>query len=673
MKLLIRLITIFNLLLLFSCGQKDMALNKNNLDPNVKPGTNFYQYANGGWIKNNPLPPEFSRYGSFDVLAENTLTMLREVVEGIKLDNTQAGSVAEKTAVFYKTGMDTASIEKDGIKPLLAELNLINSANDLFQLQNVIARWHSNGSGLLFKFFSSPDRVNSEMVIANIYQGGIGLTDVDYYISKDKNSENILNEYRKYISKMHILAGYSHSDAEVKASKIIQIETRLAQASMSRLEMRDPHKTFNKMSLAELNKRIPEFNWTGFLQITGAPSFDELNVGQPLFFDEINNMMKEVPLEDWKTYLAWHVINMSAEYLSFEFVIANFEFYGKFLSGKREIQPRWKRIIKSADNAMGEALGKLYTEKHFPPAAKDRMIKLVDNLKFAMSERITALEWMSEATKKEALQKLKKINVKIGYPDVWRDYSELEISDDSYFNNILRAARFNFNYNIQKIGKPVDPNEWGMTPQTVNAYYSPVRNEIVFPAGILQPPFFNMEADDAVNYGAIGMVIGHEMTHGFDDKGRMYDKDGNLKDWWTNEDAERFMKRSEVLIAQYDNFIVHEDIKANGKLTLGENIADLGGLNIAFTALKKAWKENPPQKKVNGFTPEQRFFLAYAHVWAQNITDAEIIRRTKEDVHSLGKFRVNGPLPNMPEFYQAFNISEDEPMYLKPEQRALIW
>lgn len=660
-------------LLLISCKPKDMALNRDNFDTSVNPGTDFYQYANGGWIKNNPMPPEFSRYGSFDVLAENTVIKLKELIENIKAGENPEGSIAQKVQLFYTSGMDTARIEENGIKPIQAELDLINSANNIQELQRIIARWHLNGFGLLFGFFGAPDRVNSEMVIANIYQGGIGLTDVDYYLSDDENSKNILEEYHKYISKMHILASYSKSEAEIRAEKIIRMETRLAGASMSRLERRDPHKTFNKITVNELKKLVPNFNWNDFFLITGYPAFDEINVGQPLFFSEINSMMKDIPLEDWKIYLIWHIINNSSEYLSSDFVNTNFEFYGKFLSGKQELQARWKRIIKSVDIALGEALGKLYVEKYFPPEAKERMMKLVNNLKYAMAERIRALEWMSEATKKEALEKLEKINAKIAYPDIWRDYSDLKVSGDSYFQNILRAATFNFNYNINKIGKPVDPNEWGMTPQTVNAYYHPARNEIVFPAAILQPPFFYMDADDAVNYGAIGMVIGHEMTHGFDDKGRMYDKNGNLRDWWTNEDAERFTERSKVLVKQYNEFIVHEDIKANGELTLGENIADLGGLNIAFTALKKAWKESPPEHKINGLSPEQRFFLAYAHIWAQNITIPEMIRRTKEDVHSLGKYRVNGPLPHMPEFHKAFDISKGESMYLNPEERAFIW
>jgi putative endopeptidase len=427
------------------------------------------------------------------------------------------------------------------------------------------------------------------------------------------------------------------------------------------------------MSVSELDEITPDYKWNEFITLSGAPEFTEINVGQPDFFREFNAMLNDIPVENWKVYLTWHTINKSAEYLSSDFSDSHFEFYGKFLSGKQENQPRWKRVLRFADSALGEAIGQLYVEEYFPKESKERMLKLVANLRYALGERIKELEWMSPETKLEALAKLETINVKIGYPDEWRDYSDLEISSESFFANVLSASEFNFNYNINKIGQPVDPNEWGMTPQTVNAYYSPSRNEIVFPAGILQPPFFYSDADDAVNYGAIGMVIGHEMTHGFDDKGRQYDKFGNLNDWWTAEDTEKFTARSQVLIDQYNKFEVLEGVFANGELSLGENIADLGGLNIALTALKKSWEENPPVEHINGLTPVQRFFLAYAHVWAQNITDTEIVRRTKEDVHSLGKYRVNGPLPHIQAFYDAFGIEENDPMYIKPENRAVIW
>ena len=660
-------------LFMLSCNNKDMSIERKNLDFSTDPGTDFYQFANGGWMLNNPMPPEFSRYGSFDVLAEQSVTMVKGIVEEASGENPVQGSIRQKVGDFYKTGMDSVTIDKLGISPLKPELDIINSAKDVNHIQDFIARWHSLGSGLLFTYYGAPDRVNSEMVLANLNQGGLGMTDVEYYTGDDENAIRIREEYKKYISRMFELAGDDETLSSSRVEVVMKMETRLAKASMTRLERRDPHLTFNKMPVHSLQTLTPGINWGEFFEKTGSPAFNEINVGQPQFFKEVNAMFAEYSIEDWKTYLTWHVLNRTAEYLSSEFINAHFNFYGKFLSGKLENQARWKRVLRFSDSALGEAIGEMYVEKYFPSEAKERMLSLVSNLRSALGERIMSLDWMSETTKEEAMAKLNKINVKIGYPEKWRDYSGLEISETSFFTNVLNASKFNFNFNINKIGKPVDPNEWGMTPQTVNAYYSPSLNEIVFPAGILQPPFFYMDADDAVNYGAIGMVIGHEMTHGFDDKGRQYDKNGNLNDWWTNEDAERFTERSQVLVDQYDQFEVLDGVMANGKLSLGENIADLGGLNISLLALKKINGNNSSPKKINGFTPEQRFFLAYAHVWAQNITDTEILRRTKEDVHSLGKYRVNGPLPHMPEFYEAFGITENSPMYIKPEKRAVIW
>lgn len=660
-------------LFMLSCNNKDMSIERKNLDFSTDPGTDFYQFANGGWMLNNPMPPEFSRYGSFDVLAEQSVTMVKGIVEEASGENPVRGSIRQKVGDFYKTGMDSVTIDELGISPLKPELDIINSAKDVNQIQGFIARWHSLGSGLLFTYYGAPDRVNSEMVLANLNQGGLGMTDVEYYTGDDENAIRIREKYKKYISRMFELAGDDDTLSSSRVEVVMRMETRLAKASMTRLERRDPHLTFNKMPVLSLQTLTPDINWGEFFERTGSPAFNEINVGQPQFFKEVNAMFADCSIEDWKTYLTWHVLNRTAEYLSSEFINAHFNFYGKFLSGKLENQARWKRVLRFSDSALGEAIGQMYVEKYFPSEAKERMLSLVSNLRSALGERIMSLDWMSGTTKEEAMAKLNKINVKIGYPDKWRDYSGLEITETSFFTNVLNASKFNFNFNINKIGKPVDPNEWGMTPQTVNAYYSPSLNEIVFPAGILQPPFFYMDADDAVNYGAIGMVIGHEMTHGFDDKGRQYDKNGNLNDWWTNEDAERFTERSQVLVDQYDQFEVLEGVPANGKLSLGENIADLGGLNISLLALKNINGNNSSPKKINGFTPEQRFFLAYAHVWAQNITETEILRRTKEDVHSLGKYRVNGPLPHMPEFYEAFGITENSPMYIEPEKRAVIW
>lgn len=655
-----------------SCTNTDMAIDPKNLDPGVEPGSDFYRYSNGGWMDANPLPAEFSRYGSFDKLAEDNQKMVKSLVEELAELQAASDDIHAKAGLFYKTGMDSAEVEGLGITPLKADFEMVDGISDHNSLMELIISQHKKGNMLLFTIAGTPDRKNSSMMIANIFQGGLGLTDVDYYREESEKAKEIRERYKSYIREMMVLTGLDESEAGRSAETIMMLETRLANASLTRLERRDQHRTYNKMSVEELGKLAPGFMWDEYfraldLQITS------LNVGMPGFFKELNKMLKEVETDQWKVYLKWHILNPSSPFLSSEFVDANFEFYGKFLSGKQVNQPRWKRVLQTSEMALGEAIGQLFVEKYFPAESKERMLALVGNLKLALAERIRNLEWMSDSTRMEALSKLESMRVKIGYPDKWRDYAALEVKDDSYYANVKRASQFNQEYRLSKIGKPVDPEEWGMTPQTVNAYYSPSRNEIVFPAGILQPPFFYPDADDAVNYGAIGVVIGHEMTHGFDDQGRQYDKNGNLHDWWTKEDAEKFSERSQVLVDQYNAFDVLDTVKANGQLTIGENIADLGGLNIAFSALKQTWKDGKKDGKINGFTPEQRFILAYSHIWAQNISEAEILRRTKEDVHSLGRFRVNGPLPNFEPFYQAFDIREGDAMYLEPVKRASIW
>ncbi len=659
--------------ILFSCSNNDMAINKKNLDTSAEPGHDFYQYANGGWMMNNPLPDEFSRYGSFDKLAEDNQKMVRTIIEEAAAANPEEESISHKVGLFYSEGMDTAKINALGIQPLNEIMSLIDMVQKPEDLANIITHLHKNNVSVLFYLYGAPDKKNSDMVIANIYQGGLGLTDVDYYTAGDEKSEEIRNRYREYIANMLVLSGEERETAKRKAERIFSIEDRLADASMSRLERRNPHLTYNKMLIRDFHESAPEMNWIGYFRSMGLGDLDELNVAQPDFFKETEKMLSEIPVEDWKIYFKWHVLNNSAAYLSSDFVNENFRFYGEYLSGRKTLQPRWKRVLQVEDYALGEAIGQMFVQKHFPPEAKERMLELVANLKVALGMRIDQLDWMSDETKIAAHEKLATMNVKIGYPDKWRDYSGLEVKDNSYFENVMKSAKFNLDYRLSKIGKPVDPDEWGMTPQTVNAYYNPSRNEIVFPAGILQPPFFYLDADDAVNYGAIGVVIGHEMTHGFDDQGRKYDKDGNLTDWWTEQDAEKFNERAKVLVDQFNSYAVLDSTMANGELTLGENIADLGGLNIAYTALMEAFKKNPPEPAINGFTPEQRFFLAYAHVWAQNITEKEILRRTKEDVHSLGRFRVNGPLPNMKEFYLAFGVDSESEMFIEEEKRAVIW
>ncbi len=673
MKNVILTFSVFVFICINSCSTKDMAIDKNNLDESVNPGVNFYQYANGGWIKNNPLPAEFSRYGSFDALAEENNERVKTLVEEVAAGNSEEGSINRKVGDFYNAGMDSAKIEAEGISPLLGFFNELDAISDVDGLKHCLVKWQSENIQMLFYLYGMPDKKNSSVVIASLSQGGLGLTDVDYYRSDDEHSKAIRDEYLKHIARILQLAGTDPQVSDAQASEILEFETRLAKSSMTRLERRDPFAQYNKMSVDDLISLSPAVPWKQLLADLKLEDLKEINVSQPLFFQEISKMLNDTDIETWKIWMKWSLVNGNSELLSSQFVNAYFDFYGGFLSGKKKILPRWKRVLASTNSAMGEAIGLLFVEKHFPPSSKERMLNLVANLKLALSERINQLEWMSDTTKIQALEKLQAINVKIGYPDKWRDYSSLEIGSTSYFENVKKASLFNYRFNIDKIGKPVDKKEWGMTPQTVNAYYSPSHNEIVFPAAILQPPFFFPEADDAVNYGAIGMVIGHEMTHGFDDQGKNYDKNGNLMNWWTDLDTENFEARTKVLIDQYNEFVIKGDVKADGQLTLGENIADLGGLNIAYTALLKAWEKKPPDKKTNGFTPSQRFFLAYAHVWANNINDEEMLRRTREDVHSLGHLRVNGPVQHMQEFVDAFQIYSDDPMFIPLENRASIW
>jgi len=668
--------------ILFSCNntstEKEVdekvsskAIDLANMDTLVKPQDNFYDYATGGWRKNNPLKDEYSRYGTFDALAESNVEQVKGIIENAAKEKSNAGSVNEKIGKFYASGMDTLAIDKAGIESLKEILAQINAIKNTAEIPVKIAEFQTFGIYPLFYAYGSPDRKNSEMMIAELSQGGLGI-DRDYYLESTDRAKTIRAEYQKYIAKLFVLAGNEQAIADKNAQTIMNFETRLAKASMTRLERRDPIKTYNKMDLAKIQAITPNFDWKAFYKAWGLENPGEINVEQPNFFKEVNKMLKEVAIDDWKLYLTWNLLNSSAEYLSKDFVVANFDFYGKTLQGKKEMKARWKEIVENTNYVLGEAVGELYVAKYFPAEAKERMLKLVENLRIALGSRIDNLTWMSDGTKKAAREKLAAIRVKVGYPDKWKDYSSLEIKEQAYILNVFNGRKFAFAESLAKIGKPVDKNEWHMTPQTVNAYYNPAGNEIVFPAGILQPPFFYLDADDAVNYGAIGVVIGHEMTHGFDDQGRNFDKNGNMTDWWTKEDADKFKERTQVLVNQYNNFIVLGETHADGQLSLGENIADLGGINIALDAFKLT-EQAKKDEKIDNFMPNQRFFLAYAKIWGQNIRDEEILRRTKEDVHSLGVWRVNGPLPNVAAFYEAFNVKESDKMYLAPEKRADIW
>lgn len=666
------------LLLGIGCSQKESAkmkpLDPANMDLTVSPGEDFYRYANGTWLKNNPIPPEYSRWGSFEYLAEKNLKDLRTILEEAASDTTTPkGSNLRKIGDFYASGMDSAKIEAEGIQPLREELGRIEAIQSKKELQEAIANLQSLGSNVGFYFFAAQDKKNSDMMIGWLYQGGLGLPDRDYYLNRDERSKQLREKYAAHVTNMFKLLGQSPEQAAQLAQTVMKVETRLAKASMTRLEQRNPVATYHKMSVKKLQKLSPHFDWKTYFQNVGVAQPGDINVAQPEFFKEISKMIRQVPLRDWKTYLRWHLVHSSADYLSRAFVDEDFNFYGKTLQGKEKLSPRWKRVLRETSRDLGEAVGQIYVERFFPPEAKQRALEMVMNLKAAFRERIKKVDWMSEETRQKALHKLDAFHVKIGYPDKWKDYSGLEITRDSYVTNVMRAADFEFKRELAKIGKPVDRSEWGLTPQTVNAYYQPFMNEIVFPAAILQPPFFNADADDAVNYGAMGVVIGHEMTHGFDDQGRQFDEKGNLNNWWTKEDVEKFKARAAQLADEFDHFTPVDTFHINGKLTLGENIADLGGLNIAYDALQKALKENPQPEKIDGFTPEQRFFLSYAQVWRNNIRKENLLLRLKTDVHSPGEFRTNGELMNLPAFYAAFGVKEGDKMYLPPEKRVKIW
>ncbi len=653
---------------------KTKVLDAANMDTSIKAGDDFYRYANGAWMKNNPIPAEYSRYGAFEVLENENYEQLKEVLSEASKDKSAAkGSINQKIRDFYNSGMDTAKIEKDGFSPLKNELSQIETLSTTEDIQKLIAQQHEAGNYPLFYLFSAGDERNSTMMIAQMYQGGLGMPDRDYYLSDDSRSKEIRAAYEKHISKMFQLTGIAPSQADNDAKTVLKLETELAKISSTRLQQRDPVANYNKMDLAGLQKLAPEMNWSAYFSTLGVTSTNDINVSQPKFISGMAKMLKSIPVSDWKVYFRWDLINSAASALSSDFDKEHFAFYGTTLSGTTEQRPRWKRMIDNTSSSLGEAVGQLYVQKFFPPEAKKRMSDMVTNLKAALANRISNLSWMTEVTKKEALAKLEKITVKIGYPDKWIDYSTLEIGTDSYYANLRNSSRFEVKRNLAKIGKPVDRAEWGMTPQTVNAYYNPNMNEIVFPAAILQPPFFFMDADDAVNYGAIGMVISHEMTHGFDDQGRQYDKEGNLNDWWTKEDADKFNENTKVLVNQYNNYVILDSLHVDGELTLGENIADMGGINISYDALMKALSGKDLNAKIDGFTPEQRFFLSYAQVWRANVREKETMRRLKEDVHSPGDARVNGIVYNHPAFYKAFNIQPTDKRYIAPEKRANIW
>lgn len=655
----------------------ESGIDKANLDTSVKPTDDFYEYACGGWMKSNPLSAEYSRFGTFDKLREDNQKQIKELIEELAKQEQAAGSIAQKIGTMYNMGMDSTKLNADGFSPIKAELEAIAAVATPKQLEEKIAQLHKAGVNPFFGLFGEADFMNSSMNIAWLYQAGTAMGDRDYYLEDSDRAKGLRAKYTELIANMFRLSGattfFNNTNEQKLAETVMGIETRLAKASMSRLEERNPYGIYHKQTVEELQKYAPNIDFKAYFTAMGVPALQSLNVAQPDFIKEVSAILKDTKLEDLKAYLMWNVINDAANYLSDEASAAKFAFYGKELSGKEVMQPRWKRVVNTTEHSLGEAVGEMYVAKYFPAESKERMLKLVHNLQAALGDRIKNLDWMGDSTKQKAQEKLATFRIKIGYPDKWRDYSGLEISNDSYYANVARSSAFDVAYNLNKIDKPVDPTEWGMTPQMVNAYYNPTTNEICFPAGILQPPFFNAKADDAVNYGAIGVVIGHEMTHGFDDQGRQYDKDGNLSNWWTDEDGKQFDNRAQVLIDFFNAIEVAPGVKADGKLTIGENIADYGGLQVSWEAMQKAIADGSIAKEIDGFSIGQRFFLAYANVWAANIREKEILRLTKEDVHSLGRWRVNATLKHIPQFYEAFGVKEGDGMYIAPDKRAVIW
>jgi len=657
----------------FAAEARWKPIERANMDTSIQPGDDFYSYANGAWLKANPIPPDQTEWGGFLQLFENNSEVLHGILEAAaKQTNAPKGSVTQLSGDFYAIAMDSARAETEGAKPIAEELGRLAAIDSKDALVDEFARLQTIGVRVPFGLGVNQDAKQSTVMIVQLGQSGLGLPDRDYYLKADAPSVKIREQYLTHVTNMFKLTGDNDADAAAHAQTVMDVETRLARASMTRVERRNPEATYHKMSLDTLQALTPAMPWVRLYAGMHVTDTRAVNVAQPDFFREVDAMVGAVPLGDWKTYLRWHVAHNSAPFLSSNFVNEDFDFYGKTLSGAKVLRPRWKRARGWVDNFVGEALGQLYVAKAFTPEAKARAKVMIEDLRTELSARIDALPWMSAETKVQAQRKLAAFGVKIGYPDAWRDYSALTIDRNSLVGDVQRSLQFEFQRNLNKLGQPVDRKEWGMTPPTVNAYYNSRRNEIVFPAGILQPPFYDANADDAINYGGIGAVIGHEMTHGFDDQGRKSDADGNLKDWWTADDAAQYTTRADLVQKQFDGFVAIDSMHVNGKLTLGENLADLGGVSVAYGALQRRLKAKP-QGKIDGFTPEQRFFLSFAQIWRENIRPESLKLQLNTDPHSPGHFRCNGPLSNMPEFAQAFGLKDGVAMVRPEEIRAKIW
>ncbi len=649
-------------------------IDKANMDLTAKPGTDFYQYATGGWTAAHPLTPEYSRYAQFDALAENNRKQLRELIEEMASKKHEKGSLEQKIGSLYRLAMDSVRRNKEDYAPIKALLSEVQAIDSRTAIQYEMAKLQSLGISNFFSFGCDADLKDAKWNLMQINQGGISMGERDYYLENDEPTKKIRDAYRQYVKNLFTMTGMTADEATKAMEAVLKIETRIATASYSATKQRDVEGNYHKMSYQKLLTDFPGIDWSTQFLLSGIPAFKEISVNQPEPIHEVESILKECSVDELKAYLYFKVVDDASNALSDRFRQESFNFYNHTMAGAEQDRPRWKRAVASVEGALGMAVGKLYVEKYFPESSKQRMMELVKNLQVALGQRIDQQKWMSEETKKQAHEKLNSFYVKIGYPDEWMDYSKLDIDDSlSYYENMVRATQFRSNYYIEKhVNKPTDRNEWLMTPQTINAYYNPTTNEICFPAGILQPPFFNAEADDACNYGAIGVVIGHEMTHGFDDQGAQFDKDGNLRNWWTAKDKAEFEKRTKVMSDFFDHIKVLPDLHANGKLTLGENTADHGGLNIAFQALQNAMKLHPLCNK-DGFTPEQRFFLSYGLIWANNTREAMLRQLVKTDPHAPARWRVNGALPHIDSWYKAFNITSKDPLFIPKKDRVNIW
>jgi putative endopeptidase len=665
-------LTLLTLLILISC-EKHRGLDLSGMDRTVDPRQDFFRYVNGNWLDKTPIPESESWWGITPELRDRNKEILHKLLTNLAASDHPQGSNAQKVGDFYRTGMDSTQIEQDGLKSIQPYFDEIESIRNFDDVLKVAATHQRMGAGSLFGIFTEADFKNSDINTVYAFQGGLGLPDRDYYLDESERFQNYRSEYLKHLGKMFVLLGNDSTTAAAAANTIMRIETRLAKASWTRVQIRNLQAWYNPRTIEEANKETPNIDWQKHFELLGATELNQFIMAQPDFFKELNATLTAVSIDDWKTYLRWHLINFAAPYLNSDFVNQDFEFYQKVLRGTEKLKPRWKRVAENTDGALGEALGQLYVEKYFPPEAKAKANQMVTDLREAYRQRIEKLDWMSEDTKQQAYTKLEKMVQKIGYPDKWRDYSALEIESDAYILNVIRADQFEFDRKIKEIGKPVDKTEWGLTPPTVNAYFHPLNNEIVFPAGILQPPFFDPNADDAVNYGAMGAVIGHEITHGFDDKGSLFDSNGNMVNWWTKEDSARFASKIKLVKEQFDNYTVLDTVKVNGKLTLGENIADLGGLAVAYDALQIALQRKGRPGKIDGFTPEQRFFISWAASRRGKFRDDALLNLVKTDPHSPPRFRAIGPLSNMPQFFEAFSVQPGDPMRRPDSLLAKVW